>query len=191
MELGTYPTTRKKSRHQCCQLCDNWLNWKSISHQISPMSNDHTDLLAIIVLHLLCKVSKVGNTESKRTQIRINHFFEQSKRWRRKVWNQLEANESRLGRSPVARWLVTNVTEEFHRSSGRRRRGSLIFGVVVRHDLWLQLPPLNLRKDVRKAHPMLWDTRLLMPLLRCRRPLKSRKTGRDPFHDAVMPTAWS
>ena len=86
--------------------------------------------------------------------------------------------------SPVARWLVTNVTEEFHRSFGRRR-SSLIFGVVVRHDLWLQLPPLNLRKDVRKAHPMLWDTRLLMPLPR--RPLKSRKSVGNTVWKGSLP----
>ena len=37
----------------------------------------------------------------------------------------------------------------------------------------------------RKAHSMLRDTCLLMPLRW--RPLKSRKTGRDPFH-TVLPT---
>ena len=34
---------------------------------------------------------------------------------------------------------------------------SLIFCVVVGHEIWPQLPPL-VRKDVRKANPMLGDT---------------------------------
>ena len=59
---------------------------------------------------------------------------------------------------------------------------SLIFCVVVGHEIWPQLPPL-VRKDVRKGRPMLGDTLYKTSLLRATR---SRfKATQDP-HQLII-----